>query len=594
MSASCTALISGDEQSPRLSWDQGPARPIHELRSVGVVALPSGPRTLAAAVAELHALPPADLRALGAWLYAALGPPTLLEGGSALKLAVEPLFQRSLPWHLLHDGVNWLTHRGVQIQVQARAQQPLAYLGLNLRVRAVDLRSVDSGLRAAWEDALLPYSPDAQRLLVDEIGQAAELTGRQPPLDLLHVLVEPGQPEQPGLDLSLLGGSVWGELDLRWALEVQPPRILILEAPGPPGHGLRRRAAALAELVPCVVLACPARDGVALSTGVRLVETMFAEALPPVAAARAIEAAEAREPARAISCYGGTATPRPPKEDRWARWYLDDGWRVSLDRKDQTALALGEIRAAARDRARSSKEDPGHGVVLSWHGPAHSGLNRFLRRLSWELQEEEQRPCEVVQLEWPEHVNGPDLAEQYRLRFGALPTDRPALRGAIDRLIGATEADWSVVLLHHGVLSPQLGRTRYGADVIARAVGWWATTVVPAFPRRVLPVLALPLLAEPRDDTPDALALRLGEAHGRLRPVSCRALPLLPDLRADHIVDHIQRYGLIPEDGPWSEVADEIIARTGGNYEETVHLVEQIPWTWRALSDAHSLRSEKR
>jgi hypothetical protein len=63
--------------------------------------------------------------------------------------------------------------------------------------------------------------------------------------------------------------------------------------------------------------------------------------------------------------------------------------------------------------------------------------------------------------------------------------------------------------------------------------------------------------------------------------VQAVALPDLPDVGEDHVVQFIRDHGLgVPSDHE-EEVARGVIRATGGRYAQTLHHLEGLPETWR-------------
>ena len=545
---------TGPADAPCVAWGRAPAAPAPALRLGHLVDLGERVAPLGALADDVAALTERARRALGRHLWAALGPPSRVADGSFVLLRIDDPAICALPWQLLRDEATWLHLRGVTVRVQAPGQPASAPYSPTLRVGVVD---------RAW-------SPPADL----------------PPLDVLHVVVDPSrQPDHDGAPLALADGVDWDLTALTSALQHQPPKLLILEGAAQPRGGLLRLAARLARHVPCVVVA----GDPDLATGARLVQGQFERGLPPAEAARAVEADQSRPSTDWIRVLGGTSAPRPAADERFARWFADDGWRRRLDRRKQTASAMYELARIGRSDATRAGERRDRGLVLVWHGQAASGLVRFLHRIEWELQHEQGVPCALVGMEWPQHPFSTEFDEQVRLRLGAAPGE-PDFAAAVAREV--PDAPWSAMVLHFDALSPALGPERVSADVLARCVQWWRRKVVASSPARVVPVLALPLL-DPSGDLQRALLERLEGWRTELRPARALGLDALSDVTTGDIVDHIEEYRLIDEQDAWQPVADEIMARTSGAYEDTIHLIEQIPWTWRALSSAWERRKHR-
>lgn len=572
------------------------------------------------ALGEIHRLKEPQQHAIGEHLARALDLPPLVEG-DVLSLHVGPLWLRALPWHLLRSGVSSLVHLGVEVQVLPDQGPGQAPLGLHLRVLAVDLRPVaaEVGLAELWSDALHISEGERHAVSVQTTPPPS-----LPPLDVLHLLVEPDAPD--GV-LRLLPGYAWTALPER--LRTQHPRLLILESEAPPTRGLVELAARLSELVPCVVLACaPAPDDTlddAFRTGPRLVSTMLTGPMSAAMAARRLSEQTPRPPGRQLWVWGGAIPARPPRVEELGRWYFDPGWRLTLDRKTQTRIAIGAIKDGRdaresglqlRDLDRQSQPDRpsaddhlGHAaVVLLWHGEEHSGLERFRARLELEVQRE-RLGCVPLGLLWPEVPGEADWSAELARALGcSLPRSREAqaeaLRGALrhhisrelnlrdEALRGA-----AVLMLYQEPLHEGMANKDVSGELLERYIGWFRDTVAPLSPRHAVPVLALAVRGGPQDPLIVGLRSRLGQAVDALRPVELVDLPVLPDILPTDVVDHIIKYKLMRECAPPEirEVADYIVDRTGGHYEPTLWWVEQIPWVWRTfLRDARQRKRTRR
>lgn len=555
----------------QVRWDRGAS---HETRDLRPDA-PVGQGTLVDHVGGLHVQREDLTRALGQHLWQVLRPPDGVGPGGLCILSDDPEIL-ALPWHLLSRAGTWLALEGIPVRVEAIGAPSATHLARDLRV-LVGL-SGDGDEALAWDNDL------------------SQLTGGQPTVDFVpkpaDILEELGGQDIVCLpvDVERTRGGDGGPLELdsgplklaelEAELAEHPPRLLLLEAVGLVTYDLVRKAARLAHHAPCVtLLGDPAREDFAApgSQSRRLIRRMYEEGASPAVACQRIATTGLAVAAWPRS-FGGALPPRPRTLPRWLH---DDSWRLTLDRRKQTAMARGFIQDALENRGLGSA------LALFWHGPRGSGLGRLHHRLRHVLRKST-RACQVLEPGWPlSGFMAEDFAGLYEAELGldSLELEDPdelerALAHRYDALPSGTD---QILYVDHGVLPQEWSLRPDALAILGEYLEWWATSFVLGVPERLAPVLAIAVeTGEVEADMWDArLREKVDGLRGPILPVRAEVLPVLPDVTELDVQEFIHMYGLDIPRKYRQQVAAELVETTRGHYEETVREIELLPWRWR-------------
>ena len=561
-----------------IDWKDGTTSVSRELRPDARV----GGGTLLDRAAAAQVLPEDELRSLGQHLWAALAAPDEL-GSDGLCVRTDDPEILALPWHLACRGGTWLMLEGLPVRVEVIGAPSATHLGKDLRVLV--------GLEGDGHEALA-WASDLEQLsggqpTIDFVSEPAAILAGLVGRDVVCLPVDVERLRGGDASPLELGSGSLAMPALEAALIAHPPRLLLLEARGTVTFDLVRKAARLARSAPCVlVLGDPAREEFVPpgSQSRRLLRRMYEEGVSPAAACQRI-ATTGLDPTAWPRSFGGALPPRPRKLPAWLQ---DDSWRLTLDRRKQTALARGlilEILDSAP--AASAPRDKRPGLALFWHGARGSGLGRLHHRLRHALRQTT-RACQVLDPGWPESgYLTDDFAGLYAGLFDldVLELEEPeelerALAHRYDSLPSGAD---QILYVDHGVLPVEWSRRPDGVGILRDYLEWWAEVFVPGVPARLTPVLAIAVeTGEVEADLWDARLREAIQALRRdLRPVRAEVLPTLPDVTVEDVEDFIFNYGLDIPEKYQPRVAAELVETTRGHYEMTVHEIEQLPWNWR-------------
>jgi len=554
----------------QVRWERGTPRETRALR-------PDAPiegGALVDRVGGLHRLGDDEVRTLGEHLWGALEAPEEVGADGLCVLSDDPDIL-ALPWHLLSRGGNQMALEGVPVRVQAIGAPSASHLARDLRV-LVGL-SGDGDEALAWLNDLsqLTGGTPTVDFVSDPEGILAGLGGRDVVCLPVNDQRTRGGDEGP---LELDSGRL-GLEELEAALRERPPRLLLVEATRHVTYDLVRKAARLARLVPCVVLlGDPEREEFVPpgSQCRRLLRQMYEEGISPAAACQRI-ATTGLACAAWPRSFGGALPPRPRALPSWLQ---DDSWRLTLDRRRQTALARGFIQDMQETRPMGSA------LALFWHGPRGSGLGRLHHRLRHVLRGN--TACQVLEPGWPLAGFLPDdFAGLYEAELGLDPLELESHdeleRALAHRYDALPSGGGQILYVDHGVLPEEFSQREDALAILADYVTWWATRFVPGVPRRLAPVLAVAVeIPDVAAELWDAkLRERVGELRPTILPVRAEVLPVLPDVTTLDVLEFIHLYELdIPREFR-ERVASELVETTGGAYEETVREIELLPWRWR-------------
>lgn len=555
----------------RVRWERGPSSETRDLRPDA--SLEGG--ALVDSVANLHRLPEDALAALGRHLWQALSPPED-EAADGLCLVSDDPEVLALPWHLLARAGNWLALEGVAVRVEALGAPSATHLARDLRVLVALSSDPDEAL--AWDNDLsqLTGGQPAVEFVPEPSAILEALGGRDVVCLPVHPDAAGGGDDGP---LELDSGPV--ELPaLEAALADHAPRLLLLEAVGHITFDLVRKAARLARFAPCVtLLGDPTRQDFVPpgSQSRRLLRRMYEEGLSPAAACQRI-ATTGAAPAAWPRSFGGALPPRPRKLPGWLQ---DDSWRLTLDRRQQTAMARGFIQAMVETRGMDS------GLALFWHGARGSGLGRLHHRLRHVLRKNT-HACQVLEPGWPlSGFMAEDFAGLYEAELGLdsleLADPDELARALAHRYDALPSGGGQILYVDHGVLPVEWSVRTDALTILGDYLEWWACTFVPGVPERLAPVLAIAVEAgEVEADLWDARLREKVEAlRGTILPVRAEVLPVLPDVTEIDVLEFIHMYGLDIPRKYRQRVAAELVETTRGRYEETVREIELLPWRWR-------------
>ncbi len=526
------------------------------------------------------------LRALGQHLWRELQAPRQACQQAEIELVTGDPSLTALPWHLVHDGVGWLDAREVGVRCTSVKQAPARSFAKSIFLLAGghDLLGDE---RKDWFDILQPLSSGEPRV---HIAAPDELLAGINDLDLLFLPLDGkklGSDEDGPLILSGGQGLEWAAVVN--AVKDHPPALILIECDRIAPYSLLRKAVRLAEHAAVVVFSRPLMAAGPLRTGDlarRFVDELHTSALPPSAVARRVAHGFGLATTQLPRTFGGPICPQPPPDAEWWKWWNDPGWRVSLDRKEQVGRAIKAIKDAWDARNLDA------GLVLAWQGPPHSGLMRFPERLQHEVESGEMQTCDVLSLGWPEnpYPTIEDFAEHYQhalqLEPASIGDDRDKMQAGLARAYPPSATRHHVLFVIHGLLEADFyGDERIDSDLLRRYIRWWARSFLPGVPQRITPVLLLAL-----EDAPDAWPpppQELDVLGNGLLPCSVVGLRRLPDVVAKDIEEVIWRYELPISADARAGVCEQICQQTAGRYEETVHAVECLPWTWRTWWRLH-------
>ena len=552
------------------------------------MTLPDREMSLSLSCEQLSSFDDSTLARLGAHLWGALPrPPRPVEEGGVLIRTSDPALA-TLPWHLLaRGGVHLVPGVSVRVELLDGVAPPWS-----LAPSILVLDPGDGAIAEAWRLMLAghPEHGSARATVIEVIEPDALLAALDGP-DVLHLVVDgetlrtaPAAPTLP-----LVGGR-----GIRWqglfdAITRNPPRLVILEVAGPAGRLLAGRAAALAAKCPAVSVLPVVPGEPPGEAGVHLGRMVWHDNLPLDLAHRVLIERETRGPACWPWTFGQARPPRITAEEPHQEWYLSDRWRVRLDRRKQTHVAMGEIRELGPRTATALRREDRPALVLIWHGPRTSDLPRYRVRLEQEIRRLK-IPIEPVPLAWPKRHTADELAAVWATKLG-LP-DPALVPGALAGLCSPGTSEFGVVFASFPVGGAKTPAHLLGARELVDCLKAWRD-LTRGFADRVLPVLGIAIehggLAT---ELVRALPAAIKDRRGELRPLTVILLDELPDVVAEDVADLIleERAVLRIDPEAVDAVADEVIWRSKGVYEQAIRLVETLPWHWETLYAAAKAR----
>ncbi len=544
-------------------------RPCPLLRPSARVPLPGDP---VPSLAPLLIQTEPDALVLGEYLWRALGIADPGDGDlPVLDIVTTDRELAALPWQWLAPGKLLLADR-VHIRVHQRAPAPVPW-SLSPSALVLEPDPGSSTASTAWSAALPRVAVRAES---DAEAWMAGLAGQ----DLAHLVVEQAR----GRTLEIGAGRTLNLDRLCAVLHEHGPRLFVLE--GPPL--LANVAAELAAHCRALSHISSERPGEA---GPTLGRAIWGSNLSLDDAHHAL--ARSLPLTQAPRAFGEAPPPRMAADEDApeGRWYLSDAWRVRLDRRTQTLVAIGEMKLQARQLPAVPEKHPG--VVLVWHGPPERDLGRFRLRLEQELREE-RIPAESRAVSWPRFLTWREAAGVLAAAVGA--SSEAGLPAALAARVPVGEAPYGVLLLTFEIVGANVrdAARLQAPDLLGKVLKGWRD-LVQRLPERVLPVLGIPIATS---DATRPLIVELAAAAKKLppelRPLRLLVLDELPNVVHDDIVTLIREEGLIDDADLWDDVADEILHRTGGVYDRVIRAVETLRWDWPNLYAAAKERKSRR
>lgn len=570
----------------------GKTRMTGDLRPMARVAVPGR------GAGELEVLresdDPDERRALGYHLWSQLQLPDGARAGGELVIESEDAHILSLPWSSLHDGTLWLLDHDVVV----RCQHPVAPRERHLSAAPelfVALPPVED------HEATVEEAEEWRRLWNEELGQAKEREtlyfardvqelreALHQRVDLAYLRVRSGAADGNAPPLEAYDDL--GLDELVKALELAPPRLLVIGCPDEAAARSAAWYAGLAKLVPSMVVVPDSRlhgDEIRGAGARRFVETLIKEGCAPAQICQRM--GKRRLPAHAPHCIGGELAPGRRGRPSW-----EQDWEVQLDRRHQVGLVSHEVRQLI-DKER------GGSLLLVWHGPITAGLHRLHSRLLQELQQmSRSNIVHDLGLDWPKGAppGEQDFGGLYQQKLGVTSLDPVEIASALKRQAPelSEEGKSPLLYLHHNVLDASLHPRRLNAQVIDDYLRWWMDTIAENRPPGLVIVLALAIATAPGHGWGEAELQRTLEGFLAEPRPGVELIPLnqLGDVQASDIITFLTRFlpGKIRKHEDRVSVAREIMEITGGVYERVIRELEDLEYRWAALRDAWNRRNK--
>ena len=592
--------------------DVGMETPI-DLSRTTQIPLSDGPGRINACLADLEALCPDDVQAVGRWLYGCLARETGITPGTEVLVDVEALAPSArrgtllhrqmlsliaFPWHLVADDRGFLSVLDIHFFPQLLHPARPIYEPFSDRLDVALALPTGCPESTAWRTEFESVIPDC-RLHFDLSVPGLLDTMRYADVAYLPVCARElrsavcspltfREPQPEGA----VGFVSLDTAEIARALTTLSPRVLVLGCTGAPADALLHRAAFLAEVVPTVVVVpdpptAPDVPGTSSGWGARrFLQYLLGQGTDVVEATRAMRSLvfdcrwqplcfENRDQREEVPLF---ATESQRLESAVS-------WRYRLDRKEQTRAAVDEV-------TWSRESDLTHpGTVLLVHGEENSGLRPFNERLVCALSD----AFDVVAVNamWPggSRPRFEDLAGTFLGAIGCpaetLATVSPveALARNKSGLFDPGAPGRQLLFVYHNALRDPDLRARVPMDILQEYLEWWDQDFLPTLPRGGSAVLTLSFQGAGCDDWTTRLRQRLDGSEyffnsSLLQLDRLSTVAPVPDL--EQAIEEIKRaHRLRIDSDTISAMSDAVFEATGGVFLRSASVLDGLPLNWR-------------